>query len=147
MAVLVEATAVIIRAAAVEARIPGGWDALGESLPERGVCSDDELVSVSLFDPAEVRRLAERLVALGLHFDWEGDFRDIAFADQKRGLITPCDWLAFETVNIGIGGTPPSVAICRLAGSHSHELRVPDGWHYQGSLSEAFGTEGTGSAP
>ncbi|MGJ7459239.1 hypothetical protein ACR80S_06315 [Halomonas sp. MA07-2] len=146
MAVLVEATAVIVRAAGVERQIPGGWDALGASLPEQGVCSDDELVSISLFDPAEVRRLVERLVALGLHFEWEGNFDDIAFADQKRGLITPCDWLTFETVNIGIGGTPPSVAICRLIGSQSHELRVPEGWRYQGSLSEAFGAEGTGKA-
>ncbi len=146
MAVLVEATAVVVRAAAVAPRISGGWEALGESLPEQGVCSDDELVSISLFDPAEVRRLVERLVSLGLSFDWEGNFEDVAFADQKRGLITPCDWLTFETVNIGIGGTPPSVAICRLAGSHSHELRVPDGWRYQGSLSEAFGPEGTGRA-
>ncbi|WP_290788631.1 hypothetical protein [Halomonas sp.] len=146
MAVLVEATAVIIRAAAVEQRISGGWEALGNTLPEEGVCSDDELVSISLFDPAEVRHLVERLVALGLIFGWEGNFEDIAFADQKRGLITPCDWLTFETVNIGIGGTPPSVAICRLAGSHSHELRVPDGWRYQGSLSEAFGAEGSGPA-
>ncbi|MDZ7852432.1 MAG: hypothetical protein U5L98_07225 [Halomonas sp.] len=143
MAVLVEATAVIVRAAAVEQRIPGGWEVLGESLPEQGICSDDELVSISLFDPAEVRQLVDRLVALGLRFDWEGDFEDIAFADQKRGLITPCDWLTFETVNIGIGGTPPSVAVCRLAGSHSHELRVPEGWRYQGSLSEAFGAEGS----
>ncbi|CDG56107.1 conserved hypothetical protein [Halomonas sp. A3H3] len=143
MAVLVEATAVIVRAAAVEQRISGGWEALGDCLPEQGVCSDDELVSISLVDPAEVRRLVDRLVALGLRFDWEGNLEDIAFADQKRGLITPCDWLTFETVNIGIGGTPPGVAICRLAGSHSHELRVPDGWRYQGSLSEAFGTEGS----
>ena len=144
MSVLVEATAVIIRAAAVGQRIPGGWDALGASLPEQGVCSDDELVSISLFDPAEVRGLVDRLVALGLHFDWDGNFEDIAFADQKRGLITPCDWVIFEIVNIGIDGTPPSVAICRLSGSHSHELRVPDGWRYQGSLSEAFGAEGSG---
>jgi hypothetical protein len=146
MAVLVEATAVIVRAAAVEQHISGGWQALGDTLPEQGVCSDDELVSVSLFDPTEVRLLVERLVALGLRFDWEGDFEDIAFADQKRGLITPCDWLTFETVNIGIGGTPPSVAICRLAGSRGHELRVPDGWRYQGSLSEAFGAEGSSPA-
>lgn len=139
MAVLVEATAVIVRAAAVEARIPGGWEALSASLPAQGVCSDDELVSISLFDPAEVRWLVERLVALGLRFDWEGNVEDIAFADQKRGLITPCDWLTCETANIGIGGTPPGVAICRLAGSQSHELRVPEGWRYQGSLSEAFG--------
>ncbi|MBD3895905.1 hypothetical protein IEI94_08595 [Halomonas sp. ML-15] len=144
MAVLVEATAILIRAAAVETRVAGGWGALGASLPQSGVCSDDELVSISLFDPAEVRGLVDRLVTLGLRFGWEGNFEDIAFADQKRGLITPCDWLTFETTNIGIGGTPPSVAICRLAGSHSHELRVPDGWRYQGSLSEAFGAEGSG---
>nr|WP_163502526.1 hypothetical protein [Halomonas socia] len=143
MAVLVEATAILIRAAAVETRIAGAWETLGTNLPETRVCSDDELVCVSLVDPAEVRRLVERLTALGLSFDWEGNVEDIAFADQKRGLITPCDWLTFETVNIGVGGTPPSVAICRLAGSHSHELRVPDGWRYQGSLSEAFGAEGS----
>lgn len=144
MPVLVEATAVIIRGAAIGERIPGGWDALGTSLPGQGICSDDELVSISLFDPAEVRGLVERLVALGMRFGWEGNFEDIAFADQKRGLITPCDWVVFETVGIGISGTPPNVAICRLAGSHSHELRVPDGWRYQGSLSEAFGAEGSG---
>ncbi|RDB43738.1 hypothetical protein DU490_06085 [Halomonas sp. DQ26W] len=147
MAVLVEATAVILRAEAVEERITGGWDALRTCLPETGVCSDDELVSISLVDPAAVRSLVERLVELGLHFDWEGNVEDIGFADQKRGLITPCDWLTFETVNIGIGGTPPSVAICRLAGSQSHELRLPEGWRYQGSLSEAFGSEGSGPAP
>jgi len=139
MAVLVEATAVIIRAAAVSQHINGGWKALESSLPETGVCSDDELVSVSLFEPARVRELVNHLVALGLHFDWQGKTEDIAFADQKRGLITPCDWLNFETANIGIDGTPPSVAVCRLAGSKIHELRVPDGWRYQGSLSEAFG--------
>lgn len=147
MAVLVEATVVILRAAAVDERVAGGWDSLRACLPETGVCSDDELVSISLVDPAEVRCLVDRLVALGLHFDWEGDVEDIAFADQKRGLITPCDWLTFETANIGIGGTPPSVAICRLTGSQSHELRLPEGWRYQGSLSEAFGAEGTGPVP
>ncbi|AMD01643.1 MULTISPECIES: hypothetical protein [Halomonas] len=141
MAVLVEATAVILRAAAVEERITDGWDALRTCLPETAVCSDDELVSISLVDPTEVRHLVDRLVGLGLLFDWEGSFEDIAFADQKRGLITPCDWLTFETANIGIGGTPPSVAICRLAGSQSHELRLPEGWRYQGSLSEAFGAK------
>ncbi|MFO8046195.1 MAG: hypothetical protein R6U30_10015 [Halomonas sp.] len=51
---------------------------------------------------------------------------------------------SLDWASIGIGGTPPSVAICRLANSHSHELRVPDGWRYQGSLSEAFGAEGSG---
>lgn len=144
MAVLVEATTVIVRAAAVEERILGGWGALGDSLPEQGICSDDELISISLVDPAEVRRLVEQLVGLGLSFDWEGNVEDIAFADQKRGLITQCDWLTFETVSIGIVGTLASVAICRLAGSQSHELRVPDGWRYQGSLSEALGAAGSG---
>ncbi|MDR5898530.1 hypothetical protein QC823_05955 [Halomonas vilamensis] len=140
MAVLIEATAILIRAAAIEKRIPSGWKALGEVLPLHNVCSDDELVSISLVDPASVREQVEQLVSLGLQFDWEGDFEDIAFADQKRGLLAQCEWLEFETANIGIGGTPPEVAICRLAGSQSHELRVPEGWRYQGSLTEQFGS-------
>lgn len=147
MAVLIEATAILVRAAAVPEHISGGWDALRACLPHVGVCSDDELVSISLVEPAAVKRQVDRLVELGLRFEWGGNGEDIAFADQKRGLITQCDWVTFETVNIGIGGTPPRVAICRLAGSHSHELRVPDGWRYQGSLSEAFGAEGSGPTP
>lgn len=140
MAVLVEATAVLVRGAAVQEKVEGGWEALEAALPDCNVCSDDELVSISLVEPTEVRQLAEKLATLGLSFTWEGDFEDIAFADQKRGLITQCDWLVFETVNIGIGGTPPEVAVCRLATSQSHELRVPEGWRYQGSLTEQFGS-------
>lgn len=139
MAVLVEATVIIVRGSAIDEKVAGGWEAFKAALPNCNVSSDDELVSISLIEPAEVRQLAEKLAKLGLSFTWEGNFEDIAFADQKRGLITQCDWLIFETVNIGIGGTPPEVAICRLANSHSHELRVPEGWRYQGSLSEQFG--------
>ncbi|MCG6657798.1 hypothetical protein HOP52_08530 [Halomonas campisalis] len=146
MPVLVEATAVIIKAEAIEKRLEGGWTTFRDSVPTASFCSDDELVSVCLVDPDAVTRFANRLAELGLRFRWEGPFEDIAFADQKRGLITPCDWVSFETVNIGIGGTPPAVAICRRTGSHSHELRAPEGWRYQGSLSEAFGAEGSGPA-
>ncbi|MGS2744744.1 hypothetical protein ACU6TU_14295 [Halomonas sp. LS-001] len=140
MAVLVEATAILVRGSAIEEKVAGGWGAFKAALPKCNVSSDDELVSISLIEPAEVRQLADKLAALGLGFTWDGHFEDIAFADQKRGLITQCDWLVFETVNIGIGGTPPEVAICRLANSHSHELRVPEGWRYQGSLTEQFGS-------
>ncbi|WP_163576656.1 hypothetical protein [Halomonas faecis] len=146
MPVLVEATAVIVRAVVIEQRITGGWRAFRDCLPTDQFCSDDELVSVLLQSPDAIAPFVERLVAAGLRFDWEGPYKDIAFADQKRGLITPCDWVAFETVNIGIGGTPPCVAICRHAGSQSHELRAPEGWSFQGSLSEAFGVEGSGPA-
>lgn len=143
MAVLVEATAIIIRAAAVEQRIAGGWSTLESDVPMANSCSDGELVSICVLDPAAVRAQVDRLVELGLQFDWDGDFTDIALTDQKRGLITPCDWLEVTTAPIGIAGSPPSVAVCRLTGSHNHQLHAPDGWHYQGSLSEAFGVEGS----
>ena len=140
MAVLVEATAILVRGSAIEEKVAGGWEVFQAALPGGNVCSDDELVSISLIEPTEVRQLAEKLAALGLGFAWDGYFEDIAFADQKRGIITQCSWLEFDTVNIGIGGTPPEVAVCRLANSQSHELRVPEGWRYQGSLTEQFGS-------
>lgn len=141
MAVLVEATAVIIRAAAVEAKVAGGWQKFIEHLPTERFCSDDELISVILIDPPEVTAFANTLPGLGLSFDWQSEPEDVAFADQKRGLITPCDWVEFSTVNIGMAGTGPSVAVCRLAGSQSHELRLPDGWQFSGSLTETFGAD------
>lgn len=141
MAVLVEATTVLIRAAAVREKITGGWDAFIKHLPTERFCSDDELISVMLIDPPEVTAFANSLKPLGLDFDWEGEPIDVAFADQKRGLITPCNWVEFTNVNIGVAGTGPTVAICRLYGSQSQELRLPEGWQYQGSLTEAFGAD------
>jgi hypothetical protein len=141
MAVLIEATSVIIRTEAVSTRVAGGWERFMAAVPTERVCSDDELISVMLIDPPEVTAYADSLKDLGLAFDWEGEPLDVAFADQKRGLITPCDWVEFSTVNIGIGGTGPTVAIARMAGSNSHELRLPSGWRYQGSLSETFGAD------
>ncbi|RUR33928.1 hypothetical protein ELY33_01440 [Vreelandella andesensis] len=139
MAVLVEATTILVRGSAIDEKVVGGWETFKAALPSCDVSSDNELVGISLIEPAEVRQLADKLAALGLGFTWDGHFEDIAFADQKRGLITQCDWLVFETANIGIGGTPPEVAMCRLVNSQRHELRVPEGWRYQGSLTEQFG--------
>lgn len=141
MAVLVEATSVLIRVEAVNTKVVGGWSRFIQHLPTDRFCSDDELISVILIDPPEVTAFANSLKSLGLDFDWQGEHIDVAFADQKRGLITPCNWVEFSHVNIGIAGTGPSVALCRLQGSQSHELRLPQGWQYQGSLTAAFGAE------
>jgi len=140
MAVLIEATSVIIRTEAVSTRVAGGWERFMAAVPTERVCSDDELISVMLIDPRghRLRGFPERSGA-GIRLG--GRTLDVAFADQKRGLITPCDWVEFSTVNIGIGGTGPTVAIARMAGSNSHELRLPSGWRYQGSLSETFGAD------
>lgn len=146
MPVLVEATATLIRADAIERKCIGGWAGFEQNLPTERVCADDELVSVMLIDPPDVTAFANSLKALGLTFDWQGEPVDVAFADQKRGLITPCDWLEFSSINIGIGGTGPSVAMARMAGSQSHELRLPAGWHYQGSLTELYGADSEGKA-
>lgn len=141
MAVLVEATSVIIKAASIDTKIEGGWKAFIETVPTPLFCSDDELVSVILINPPEVTAFANSLKTLGLDFDWESEPEDIAFADQKRGLITPCDWVEFSQVNIGMAGTGPSVAICRMRNSHCHELRLPDGWDYDTSLTKTFGVD------
>lgn len=61
MAVLVAATAVIIRAAAVEVKIAGGWQGLLDQLPTERFCSDDELISIIFVDPPEVTAFANTL--------------------------------------------------------------------------------------
>ncbi|WP_151705645.1 hypothetical protein [Nitrincola alkalilacustris] len=141
MAVLVEVTSVIIRASAIDELIEGGWESFRTRLPTDRVCSDGELISVILINPPDVTAFADQLIAMGLNFRWGQDSPDVVFADQKRGLISACDWAEFSHVNIGIGGTGPSVAICRLAGSQLNELRLPPDWQYRGSLTETFGAD------
>lgn len=61
--------------------------------------------------------------------------------DQQRGLTSRCSWIEFGHVMTD----GHSVAACRLKRSETRKLMTPDGWAYEGSLSQTFGFVPTGA--
>jgi len=85
MAVLIEATSVIIRTEAVSTRVAGGWERFMAAVPTERVCSDDELISVMLIDPPRSPPTRIPLKDLGLAFDWEGEPWMLRSRTRKEG--------------------------------------------------------------
>ncbi len=138
MAVLVEAISVVVQVAAIERSWPGGWLAFRESVPNKTLCADGELVRVGFMSPDDSRDYIEGLAAHGLvHLD-EGSAVDLVVVDQLRGPTTACTWIEYGHVNTG-SAKEYRVAACRLVGSSLAQVLLPDGWRYESSLSSTYG--------
>ena len=137
MAILVEGISVIIRRMTIEDSYPGGWTAYAENAPNKTLCADEEIVRVGFMTPSDVETYVRDLEGYGLQFQVDGKARDMAVADQLRGLTTPCDWLEFGHVDME--SSSKRCAACRLKGSTSQALITPEGWQFEGSLSQTFG--------
>ena len=136
MAVLVEGISIVIRIDALLKKYPGGWNAFVAAVPNKTLCSDNEIARVGFMTPQDVRAFVTQLEQSGLEFLRSENPVDLAVVDQLQGPIRPCDWLEFGHVNIGPAA---KVAACRLIGSQTMELATPNGWKYDGSLSASHG--------
>jgi hypothetical protein len=147
MAVLVEAISVVVRRDAIERSLDGGWRAFVSHVPNATFCTDGQLVRVGFMEPKAVEQFVEGLQAAGLVFLRSGKCVDIAVVDQQRGPTMPCEWLGFARIPFGKSGS--KVAACWLfegprlaAGVHfpgkSINLATPNGWTFEGSISEQF---------
>ena len=140
MAILIEATCVVVRADAIIGRYPGGWVEFRDSAPNRTLVCDNEIASVGFMASQDVDNFIRHLQANGLRFHEGGQTQDMAIVDQWHGVTTPCDWLEFGH----LGGEGKRVSACRLTGSREERLFTPDGWVYEGSASQTlrfFSTE------
>src|ERR1700730_405151 len=100
MAVLVEATSVIIRVQAIHSRYPSGWLAFVQNAPNNTLCSDNELARVGFMTPDDCRSFVGSLESIGISFLRDGQSQDIVVADQMRGLTVPCDWADFGRIEM-----------------------------------------------
>ena len=137
MAVLIEATSVVVRVDALLQKFSGGWDAFKSVVPNQTLCADNEIVRVGFMSPQDVELFIKKLQDEGLEFLREGQAIDIAVADQMRGLTSACPWLEFGQVDMS--GKGQRVAACRLLGSQLTQVVTPPGWKFEGSLSSTFG--------
>ena len=138
MSVLIEGISVVVRAEAILASYPGGWEAFFEAVPNQTLCADGELVRVGFMAPDDVQAYIEQLEHSGLRFLLEGSAVDIVVVDQVRGPSTPCEWVEFGRIPYERDEGRP-VAACRLRGSEIWQLLCPTDWTWEHSLSNQFG--------
>ena len=147
MAVLVEGISVIVRRDSIDRAYRGGWDAFVASVPNATLCFDGEIARVGFMAPQKVGNYIDVLAERGLTFLEDDKAKDIAVADQQRGLTASCEWLEFGRLRYGEGDD--KVSACWLfegsriaAGIHmrgrSMQLSTPSGWEFEGSLSQKF---------
>jgi len=147
VAVLVEAISVVVHRESIDRSFTGGWDAFVSRVPNATLCADPQLARVGFMDPEAVGKFLEDLQAAGLVFLKSGRCVDIVVIDQQRGSTMPCEWIEFARIPFGKSGG--KVAACWLfegprlaAGIHipgeSIDLSTPNGWTFQGSISERF---------
>jgi len=58
-----------------------------------------------------------------------------------RGFTVPCDWAEFGQIELQPGQT---VSAVQMKGGTERRLFYPEGWKYEGSLSQHFGFVPTG---
>ncbi len=132
MAVLAEALSVIVRRDAVAARFRGGWAAFLDQVPNQTMCCDHTFARVGLMTPTDVGAYTSVLEAGGLAFHKNGQSLDFAVVDQSRGPTLPAPWLEFGVIEAG----GIKIYACWLAGQPPGDIAVPDGWTFEGSLSQ-----------
>jgi hypothetical protein len=138
MAVLAEAISVVIRAKPLLAAYQDNWDAFKLDVPNATLCADGEIVRLGFMSPDDVEQFVKRLTERGLiHLD-HGIARDIVVVDQLQGPTSGCTWLDFGHVNLDADPTK-RIAACRLKGSASWKVILPDDWQFENSLSATSG--------
>ena len=137
MAVLVEGISVIIKRSVIEEKYPGGWEAFVADAPNKTLCADEELARVGFMTPVDVEQYVKHLGQYGFRYLEEGMAIDLVVADQLRGLLAESDWCEFGQVSGG-GNNLDRIAGCRAVGSMATTLACPEGWKYDGSLSQMY---------
>jgi hypothetical protein len=136
MAVLIEATSIIIRVQAIHDRYSGGWESFVQKIPNQTFCSDNELARIGFMTPDDCKSFVDDLECHRIIFLKDGRSQDVIVADQLRGFTVPCDWADFGQVELKRGQT---VSAAQLRGTTRRQVFFPEGWIYEGSLSQKFG--------
>lgn len=158
MAVLIEGYCVIVRKDAIEKRFVGGWDRFIEFIHgnDTSFCSDNEIASVGFTEPFGAKEFLLELKDQGLNFFNDDVSDDVVLIDQFNGIIDPCPWLRFSRLKNGVTASQV-IAVCSffyccegieldtddesiiLRGDPPQlDIHMPEGWKFEGSLSEAY---------
>ncbi len=88
--------------------------------------------------PADVAAYISELERWGLQYLKNGKAKDLVCVDQQRGHMVQCDWAKCGKTNWG-NDPRKRITYCNMVDSKCDQLLTPEGWTYEGSLSESFG--------
>ncbi len=143
MPILIEAQSIVLSVNEILSRYRGGWEGFRSEIPNDSLCCDHRLVRVGFMNPDDGADYLAHLLHRGLRRGVPGRASDFATIDQLTGPIVAVDWL--EMSHVCIDEDPQkTVLACRMVGDTSRILAVPDGWEFEGSLSQRCLTFETG---
>ncbi len=137
MAILIEAISVVIKRSVIDNKFPKGWEAFVENCPNQTLCADSSLVRIGFMSPVDVESYLMQLEKKGFIYLQNDEAIDLAVVDQQQGVSVDCKWLEFGHVNLS-GDSSRKVSACQMVGGLGEPLFTPDGWEYEGSLSQTF---------
>jgi len=143
MAVLVEATSVVVRREAIDVCLDGGWTHFQDIVPNQTLCTDGELVRVGFMTPSDTEAFVKHLEYDGLTFCDGEKAIDLAIVDQDHGPTCRVDWLEVTHFTLDVGQA--EVTACYLLDgspllpSRTDWLSAPESWTFEGSISQKRG--------
>ena len=135
MAVLIEATSVVIRRSSIDKKFPGGWDAFVQEVPNQTMCTDGKLVRVGFMTPDDVGQYVNSLESNGLIYLKNDEACDLVVADMLKGFPVKCDWAKYSKVPFG-GDNSKIIRICQEVEDDDETIFFPDVWEFEGSISD-----------
>lgn len=137
MAVLIEGISVVIRCDSLTNSYSGGIKSFMSAISEESLCADGELACVKFLRSSDVRTYVEHLERCGLRKEKNSIAVDFVVVDQLTGLCSPCNWAEFGKTNWNDNPKCP-ISVCRAIPTRENDIVVPDGWHYESSLSKNY---------
>lgn len=86
--------------------------------------------------PSDVEAFVKLLEEHGLKHLEDGKAVDMVIIEQLQGHMAVCDWLEYG--KIPYPDAEHRVVVARLRGGESEELKAPEGWKYEKSLSATY---------
>ena len=129
MAILIEATTVVIAIAALERRFPGGAAAFAAQCTNDTYRSDGKIAAVSFMVLDDAKLLVDALSKYGFSDPGSSRSEDIAVVVQGEGLLAPCGWLKVDLRPITCSdGATAGATVAWTGDEEPSTIAVHDGW-------------------
>jgi len=135
MGVLIEAYSVVIKAEEITSKWPGGWLKFKESVPNQTLCADGNLVRLGFMNYEDALKYCLLLEAGGIQEASEEQEGGYVHISQLQGPKTQPAWMEFGHSSSSTE-SDRRVAMCRLKGDRDATVVMPEGWQYEGSMSD-----------
>lgn len=143
MTVLAEGISVVVRADVIARLMNDDWSEFVAIAPNATLCCDNELARVGFMDPKDVEAFVHHLESRGFRYLENGTALDLVVVDQQRGPTVKCEWI--ECLRYRCSANGETALGCRLIGGKEDKFFTPDGWQFEGSLSQKFGFQPSAS--